>query len=115
MTPRVRRNLTLTMQSTCYQKYVMTEKTGTAKQSLWSTTPENTWHFTTKTQRTHGHPMTKQELISRLNNLFDPAAVQNWLNKYNKVFNARPIDLLDSGRFEQVERMIVELEHGLLN
>lgn len=59
--------------------------------------------------------MTKQELISRLNELFDPATVQNWLNKHNKVFNARPIDLLNSGKFEQIENMIVELEHGLLN
>lgn len=59
--------------------------------------------------------MTKQELISRLDELFDPAAVQNWLNKHNKVFDARPIDLLNSGKFEQIENMIVELEHGLLN
>lgn len=59
--------------------------------------------------------MTKQELISRLDELFDPADVQNWLNKHNKVFDARPIDLLNSGKFEQIENMIVELEHGLLN
>lgn len=59
--------------------------------------------------------MTKQEAISRLNKLFDPAAVQNWLDKHNKVFNARPIDLLDSGKFEQIEQMIIEIEHGLLN
>ena len=59
--------------------------------------------------------MTKQEILSRLNKLFDPAAVQNWLNKHNKVFNARPIDLLNSGRYEQIERMIIEIEHGALN
>jgi len=52
--------------------------------------------------------MNKQETIARLNELFDPAAVQNWLDKHNKVFNARPIDLLDPGKFEQIE-------HGLLN
>jgi len=59
--------------------------------------------------------MSKQELISRLDELFDPAAAQNWLNKHNKVFDARPIDLLNSGKFEQIENMIIELEHGLLN
>jgi hypothetical protein len=59
--------------------------------------------------------MTKQETITCLNELYDPAAVQNWLNKHNKVFNARPIDLLNSGDFERVESMIIELEHGLLN
>lgn len=59
--------------------------------------------------------MNKQEIIKRLNELYEPAAVQNWLNKRNKVFKARPIDLLDSGKFDQIESMIVELEHGLPN
>ena len=55
----------------------------------------------------------KQKLISELTSMFGQPAVEKWLVEYNKVFGARPIDLLNSRDFEPIEKMIVELEHGL--
>jgi hypothetical protein len=49
----------------------------------------------------------------RLSNIVKPEAIDDWLTTHNDSFGCRPIDVIQSGRLDEIEAMLFVLETGM--
>lgn len=58
-------------------------------------------------------PLSLDEVRERLEAIVKPEAIDDWLTTYNESLGCKPIEVIQSGRTDEIEAMLFVLETGM--